>query len=130
MATFGPVDPRWLALDRLFAPYLPPELPDARTTDLRGPFESDQGVESLLATAGLSDVRTARTLIEVTFTGPERWLAFSWSHGQRAMWEAVPLDLRERVRLETFIQLDEIAAADGHLRCSQDVRYTLGRRSA
>jgi ubiquinone/menaquinone biosynthesis C-methylase UbiE len=119
ISTFGAQDPRWKAVDDVFSPYLPQGMRDARTSGARGPFASDEGVEALLTGAGLKDVRTAHREVSVTFTDPEQWYAFSWSHGQRAMWECVPDDQREAVKREC------LALVDGWT-WTQQVRYTLG----
>ena len=65
---------------------------------------------------------------DVRPSGPEQWLAFSWSHGQRAMWEHVPEDERDAVRDRATAVLHEFARRDGRLGFRQDVRHTLGRR--
>ena len=127
VTTFGPQDPRWRAVDDLFRPYLPPALSDARTTGAKGPFGSDEGVAALLTGAGLVDVRTAHRTVEAAFTGPEHWVEFSWSHGQRAMWEHVPEDERDGVRARALDLLREVERSDGELRFVQGVRHTLGR---
>ena len=127
VTTFGPQDARWRAVDDLFRPYLPPSLSDARTTGAKGPFGSDEGVAALLTGAGLADVRTAHRTVEATFTSPQQWVEFSWSHGQRVMWEHVPEDERDGLRSRALALLQEFEARDGGLRFSQDVRHTLGR---
>ena len=121
VTTFGAQDERWKAVDAVFSSYLPPALLDARTSGARGPFASDEGMETLLTDAGLSDVRTATTTVSVTFDDPEQWHAFSWSHGQRAMWEAVPEDQRDAVKAQC------VALIDGWT-WTQQVRYTLGQK--
>lgn len=126
VATFGPQDERWAAIDNLFTPYLPPGMRDARTTGRRGPFGSDEGVERLLSGAGLVQVRTVTRTVEASFRDPEQWLDFSWSHGQRAMWEAVPADRHDQLRREAFALLSDLPRPDGRIRLLQSVRYTLG----
>jgi len=128
VATFGAHDERWAAVDTLFAPYLPKAMLGALTRGRSGPFASDEGVEALLSGAGLTDVRTVRRRADVAFSSPEQWHDFSWSHGQRARWEAVPPDRREQVRQQAFGLLDDLDDPDGRISFSQEVRYTLGRR--
>ncbi len=128
VTTFGPQDTRWQAVDALFRPHLPPAMRDARTTGAAGPFASDEGVAGLLTGAGMVDVRTAHRTVEAVFTSPEQWLEFSWSHGQRAMWEAVPEDQRDDVRRRALELLGEVERRDGGLRFTQDVRHTVGHR--
>jgi ubiquinone/menaquinone biosynthesis C-methylase UbiE len=128
VATFGPQDPRWVAVDQLFAPYLPPAMLDARASGRRGPFASDEGMEQLLSDAGLVDGRTAHRTIEARFADAEQWHAFSWSHGQRAMWEVVPQERHEELQRQASALLERFAEADGAMSFSQEVRYTLARR--
>ncbi|MCU1590520.1 MAG: Ubiquinone/menaquinone biosynthesis C-methylase UbiE [Frankiales bacterium] len=126
VATFMPPEPRWRALDAVFRPYLPPQLLDARTSGSAGPFETDAGVEQLLRDAGIDEVRTVSSQTTVVFTDLEQWHAFSWSHGQRAMWEAVPEGERAKVRAQAEQVLESGRDDDGALRLTQGIRYTLG----
>ena len=128
VSTFAHQDPRWVAVDGVFHPYLPPEMLDARTSGRTGPFASDAGVEGLLTGAGLTQVRTAHCRVEARFEDPEHWHRFSMSVGQRAMWAAVPEADRPSVRDEAFSLLRAAAAPDGSVTLWQDVRYTLGER--
>ena len=120
VTTFGAQDPRWSAVDAVFGPYLPPALRDARTSGKRGPFADDAGVEGLLRQAGLPQVRTVTRSLTAVFDDPEQWHAFSWSHGQRAMWEAV--------RAQAEQVLAGCRDEDGRLRLHQDIRITVGTR--
>lgn len=129
VSTFGPQAPAWVQVDELFTPYLPPAMLNARTSGRRGPYASDEGVAALLGAAGLADVRTAHLRVKAVFEGPEQWLAFSWSHGQRAMWEVVPADRHEQVRHDAYALLEGLRDTDGVLSLRQDVRYTLGTRA-
>jgi SAM-dependent methyltransferase len=72
VTTFGAQDERWKAVDAVFAPYLPQEMRDARTTGARGPFASDEGMEQLLTGAGLADVRTAHREVTARFRDPQQ----------------------------------------------------------
>jgi len=128
VTTFGPVDPRWQYVDEVFAPYLPPAMKDARTTGKVGPFESDEGMEALLSQAGISQVHTVTASIPVRFESAWQWHAFTWSVGQRAMWLAVPEDVRGDVRNEAELRLAEFAEPDGSISFTQNIRHTLGIR--
>ncbi|MFC4150610.1 class I SAM-dependent methyltransferase [Micromonospora mangrovi] len=130
IATFGARDPRWEALDALFRPYLPPQLLDARTSGTAGPFASDAGVEELLTAAGYQRVRTTGVDVQAVFTDPDHWYAFSMSHGQRAMWDAVPEDERATLRAATTDFAEGLRGDDGTIRLTQRVRYTLAERPA
>ncbi len=130
VATFGAQDERWRRVDAVFEPYLPPAMLDARTSGTRGPFASDAGVEQLLRDAGLVDVRTASRTVVATFRGADQLDEFSWSHGQRAMWEAVPETERPKVRRQIADAVHALADDTGRLTFSQQVRYTLGSAPA
>ena len=126
VSTFANQDPNWVALDDVFTPFLPPQMLDARASGTRGPFASDAGVAEFLSRAGLVDVATTGADVVAVFDDPEHWLTWSWSHGQRAMWEAVPDADRAEVKAGAIGVLESIAAADGAIRLTQRVRYTLG----
>ncbi|HEY6748074.1 MAG TPA: class I SAM-dependent methyltransferase [Mycobacteriales bacterium] len=128
ISTFGSRDPAWVDLDSVFRPYLPPHLLDARTSGGSGPFASDRGVEELLTAAGFSGVRTAGLDVPVTFDDPAQWRAWSWSHGQRAMWESVPESDRDAVMAAASQRLDAARGPDGRITLTQQVRLTLGAR--
>ena len=126
VSTFGAQDERWRAVDEVFVPYLPAAMLDARTSGRSGPFASDAGMEALFADAGLTDVRTVTRTVQAVMRDAEHLLAFTWSHGQRAMWEAVPPDARDEVR-DRIVALASELTTDGHISLGQEVRYTLGR---
>jgi ubiquinone/menaquinone biosynthesis C-methylase UbiE len=128
VATFGSIDPRWEHVDDVFAPHLPPQMRDARTTGKDGPFGSDAGTERLAADAGYVDVRTVTLDLPVRFADAEQWHAFTWSIGQRAMWLAVPEEQRADVRAEAERRIASYADADGSVTFTQVVRYTLASR--
>jgi SAM-dependent methyltransferase len=128
VTTFGVIDERWATLDDVFAPYLPADLRDARTTGATGPFGSDAGVEGLLSAAGFVDVRTVTDTIPVRFADADQWHAFSWSTGQRAMWLAVPEEKRPSVRAAAERLLAGFAEPDGSIPLDQAIRHTLARR--
>jgi ubiquinone/menaquinone biosynthesis C-methylase UbiE len=128
ISTFGAYTSEFKEVDAVFAPYLPPAMRDARTTGKAGPFSSDEGVEQLMAEAGLTDLRTVRSSISVRFADQDHWYRWSWSTGQRGMWELVPPDELEAVRAAAYAALEGCRDADGRIGFDQDVRLTLGVR--
>ncbi|WP_315096704.1 methyltransferase domain-containing protein [uncultured Cellulomonas sp.] len=128
VTTLGEKDPGWATVDRLFEPHLPPALVAARARGLRGPCASDSGMEQLYQDAGLMDVRTVRDQVSVDFHEPEEFVAFSWSHGQRSMWEAVPQDAHARLREEVLAEIGRQRDASGRVTFVQNVRHTFGVR--
>jgi len=127
VATFGPPDPTWNSIDALFAPYLPPQLLDARTSGVAGPFESNSGVEGLFTEAGWRDARSTETAVPVRFEGPDHWYRFTMSTGQRGFWGLTPEDKRAGIREAATRIIEDAAAPDGSVTFSQGVRYTLAR---
>lgn len=125
-ATFGPTGAPLAEVDQLFVPHLPPAMLDARTSGRRGPFTSDEGVEALFTGAGLIEVRTVHLALRTVLTGPEQWREFSWSHGQRGLWEAVAPEHRDRLLADALDLLEAAREPDGTVVLHQDVRYTLG----
>jgi hypothetical protein len=71
-------------------------------------------------------VRTQTFTLDVGFRDADHWYAFSWSHGQRGMWERVPESERPGLRARMVASVGP--EADGSLALSQDVRLTLGTR--
>jgi ubiquinone/menaquinone biosynthesis C-methylase UbiE len=124
VSTFGTRDPVWHELDALFRPYLPPQLLDARTSGESGPFGSDEGMERLLAAAGFGGVRTAGLDVRVTFDDREQWRDWSRSHGQRAMWDAVPAQEQPRLLDAAAGLLEATRDAGGRIGMTQRVRLT------
>jgi ubiquinone/menaquinone biosynthesis C-methylase UbiE len=128
VTTFGPRDENFIAVDSVFTPFLPKELLDARTSGTAGPFAEDEGVENLLGEAGFVDVRTSHLEVGGVFRDAEHWVEWSFSHGQRAMWEAVPKDRHAQLRAEVAGILERARDDSGTITLRQQVRYTLGRR--
>ena len=73
-------------------------------------------------------MRRCRLTVTPEFADPQHWLAFSRSHGQRAMWDAVPAGHRDRLAGDAVERLAGMRDGDGRIRFAQQVRYTLGRR--
>ncbi|GAA0580304.1 hypothetical protein GCM10010172_76600 [Paractinoplanes ferrugineus] len=125
ISTFAGRDQVWEAVDAVFQPYLPAGMLDARTTGATGPFGHDSGVEELVAAAGYTEVRTTHFDIEVVFTDVDQWYAFSRSHGQRAMWDAIASADHDTVKAIAGDHLEQARGADGRIRLHQRVRNTL-----
>lgn len=128
ITTFADRDPRWERVDAVFGPYLPPQMLDARTSGASGPFASDAGVEELVRSAGYDEVRTVGFDVLAEFSDEAQWHEWSWSHGQRAMWAAVPESARPSVRADAYRELAACRDEDGRIRLRQGVRLTLARR--
>ena len=128
VTTFGPFNDEWHDVERALRSYLPPEQRDPRT-NTGGPFASDAGMEALVTQAGFVDVRTVTAIVEVRFDDHEHWYRWSMSHGQRQLWESVPVEELGRVRSDAVDALHAAPRPDGRLGFDQQVRYTLARRA-
>lgn len=117
LATFDESGAGWL--EDVFRPHLPPPAFGGG-----GPYDTDEQVERLVRAGGFEDVRAESCPLEVTFTDAEQWHAWSWSHGQRAVWERVPIEEREAVRAAAAARLKDARGADGLIRLSQRIRFT------
>lgn len=129
ITTFAGDDDRLAWIDRLFKPFIPPQLARPQVMDENAPFFSTANVERLLATSGLGDATTVIREHDIVFDNPRHWIRWSWSHGQRMFWEHVPEDQRERVEAEAVAHLEEIQEPDGSVVMKQPVRYTVARPS-
>jgi hypothetical protein len=83
-----------------------------------------------VAAAGFSDVRTARHAQTVTFADVTQWRDWSWSHGQRTHWDAVPQDRRRDVLAAAAGRLEAARDSQGKFTLTQQVRLTVGIRPA
>ena len=128
VSTFGDFTTGWGQVEEVFTPYLPPRMLDARTSGASGPFATDAGVEGLLREAGFGQVRTVDGVVAARFADHDQWYRWSWSVGQRAMWEAVPEERRPEVKALAYQRLDANLAEQGWMGFEQRVRYTLGVR--
>ncbi len=128
ISTFGDYTAAWHGVDEVFAPYLPPGMADPRRQGHESPFASDAAVERLLLDANYLDVRTTTMTVPVRFEDEEHWRRWTWSVGQRRMWEAIPPGERDMVRAAAYARLDHCRDAEGRIGFDQVVRFTLGRR--
>ncbi len=125
ISTFGPLPESWRAVDAVFDPYLPPQMLDARTSGVTGPFASDAGMEALVTDAGFTQVSTHAITVPVRFSGGDQWYEWTRSTGQRKMWEFVPEVELADVRARAVALLEATRDADGRIGFDQPVRYTL-----
>lgn len=128
VTTFGARSPIWEQVDALFRPHLPAPMLDARTTGERGPFASADGTAALVAAAGFEQVRVVEANLPVRFDSADQWYEWSWSIGQRAMWESVPVDSREALRADAYALLAEARTTEGSVVLDQVIRVTTGIR--
>ncbi|GAC1419250.1 MAG: hypothetical protein NVSMB57_13640 [Actinomycetota bacterium] len=127
VTTFGGEDQRWRWLDPLFEPFKPPML-KSTLNNPASPFSSTENVEKLLTQNGFAQPSSTLREHLVRFSGPDQWLAFSWSHGQRGFWELVPESNRPDVETTARAHLKDMAESDGSILLRQQIRYTIALR--
>ncbi len=126
ISTFGELSAAWNDVDAVFAPYLPIAMADPRTQAANSPFASDAGVEGLFARAGFTGVRTESITVPVRFDDVDQWHRWTWSQGQRRMWEFVPESERPAVLALAAERLEATRDANRRMGFDQGVRYTFG----
>lgn len=110
-------------LDDVFQRFLPrPALPAP------SPFDTDEGVEGLFKSAGYDGVRTEQLRLTLAFRDLDHWRRWSWSHGQRAVWERIPARDHARVQAAVAERLAPFRTGEGGYRVEQRVRLTLATR--
>jgi SAM-dependent methyltransferase len=127
-STFGPYNEEWQQVDAVLTAYRPAAVRDPRATDTTSPFASDAGVEGLFTSAGITGVVTHTSTVEVRFRDEDHWYEWSWSVGQRGMWQQVPEDRLQAVKDEAYGKLQGCRDGAGRIGFDQQVRFTLGRR--
>ena len=127
ISSFGGHSPEWHVVDEVFRPYLPKGMADPRTQPKDSPFASDEGVEGLFGSAGLTEIRTVTAVLPVRFADKDQWHRWTWSVGQRRMWEAVPEEERPAVRSAAYARLDQCRDDQGRIGFDQGLRFTVGR---
>lgn len=123
LSLFGAPDPRWRWLLRLHLL----GRRDGRTTgraDLSKP-----ALARLLSAAGFGDIQDREHTLRLHFAGPSDWWHWSWSHGERAVWEAMSPSQLAAARDYAFNRLEQMADPSGRLELALNIRLTVARRS-
>jgi SAM-dependent methyltransferase len=126
LATFADRDDeRWAWLREVF-PDRDPTATDQRedTGDDPGPFATDDRLHALLESTGYRTPVSRTREHVVTFTAPDAWLRWSWSHGMRMYWERTPEAVRPRAEAQAVEHLTRMAGEPDGLTLRMVVRYT------
>jgi ubiquinone/menaquinone biosynthesis C-methylase UbiE len=109
-------------LGEVFQRYLPSPAfrPDS-------PFSSEGGVARAMRASGFAAVETMSFDLTASFADADEWYAWSWSHGQRAVWERIAPAERGQVRAAAAARLAEDRGPDGRIQLTQRIRLTTGR---
>ena len=99
VTTWGTRDERWNWLDDLIKSYLSPEPEKEQTPDPRSAgepvFNTPEGLEAILASAGFVDIKIISEAKEFTYADEEEWWSTQWSHGFRKALEAIEKKMGE-----------------------------------
>jgi ubiquinone/menaquinone biosynthesis C-methylase UbiE len=118
ISSFAPWPEGLEAVTDVLDSYRPADVPSS--AQMPPAFATDETVEDLFRSAGLSDVRTERATYDIPFTDVQQWRAWSMGTALRGLWVHVPPDEVE----EALERVDEVLVAAGH-RLPVDIRYTL-----
>jgi len=93
VTTWGQRDETWKWFNDLIESYLPSE-PDVQQAPDPQPaaepvFNTQEGLEAILASAGFVDIRIVSEAKKFTYMGEEEWWSTLWSHGFREVLEEI-----------------------------------------
>jgi ubiquinone/menaquinone biosynthesis C-methylase UbiE len=108
-------------LGDVFQRYLPPP-----AFPLDSLFSSEEGVARAMRASGFAAVATTSFDLTVSFADADEWYAWSWSHGQRAVWERIAAAERGQVRTAAAARLAEARGPDGRIQLTQRIWLTTG----
>jgi len=111
-------DKRWAWQRELLERFGPLADPDA-------PFRPSDLVD-LLASAGMHDITTAEEEYGLTFRDEDEWWSWSWSHGTRMLFEAVPDAQRDEFRRDALTQARALRDRHGTIRARMRATLTRG----
>lgn len=122
VTTWGPKDEQWKWYGNLIDAYLPPDEPETEQTPDPQPeakyvFNTSEGLEAILASAGFVDIKILFESEVFTYAGEEEWWSTLWSHGLRAELEMIEDQMGEdglqRFQADAFKNIRAIKQADG-----------------
>ncbi|MHB1138294.1 MAG: class I SAM-dependent methyltransferase, partial [Microthrixaceae bacterium] len=135
MTTFGTEDERFAGVFAAAAAHIPAPTGEqgagrtpARAQD--GPFATSGAITTLLDSHGFARIEHVEQTYDVEFEDAEHWVAWTWSHGARQLWEAIPEERRDLARADAIRALEAISPPSGPLTHRWVVRYTTAVRSA
>lgn len=121
VTTWGTRDERWNWLDDLIKSYLSPEPPTEQTPDpqpaAKHVFDTPEGLEAILASAGFVDIKIISEAKEFTYADEVEWWSTQWSHGFRKILEAIEKKMGEdglkKFQADAFKNLRVIKQSNG-----------------
>jgi SAM-dependent methyltransferase len=89
---------------------------------------ADGDLTELLRDAGFQDVETLAAICPLEFQDAFEWWAWSWSHGTRSLFEAVPDGQRPALQQELFTKIETCRGLDGKIHGSMQATLIRGRK--
>jgi ubiquinone/menaquinone biosynthesis C-methylase UbiE len=116
----GTRDEQWKWFEELIETYLPSESETEQISNSQSTskpiFNTPEGLEAILASAGFADIRIVSESQEFRYDDEEEWWSTLWSHGMRARLEAIEKKTGkaglERFKADAFEKLRTIKQAD------------------
>jgi len=114
-------DEQWKWFEELTETYLPSESEPEQTSDPQSTskpiFNTPEGLEAILASAGFVNIRVVSESREFIYADEEEWWSTLWSHGMRADLEAIEektgQDGLKRFQKDAFEKVQMIKQPDG-----------------
>lgn len=126
LSTFGPEDPAMEPVYRSIVAHVPRDgAAPLRARD--NPFTAEEHLTDVLRGAGAGEVLHRTEVLPVRFPDPASWIAWSWSHAGRGLWESVPEGPRAAATADAVAALLDAAAPDGSVTHTFTLRYTVAR---
>jgi ubiquinone/menaquinone biosynthesis C-methylase UbiE len=123
VTTFAPWRGTWAALSELAEQY------EEESAPIRGRdvYDSDAGVEQLLAGAGFADVRTLGVTYSIPFVDVDQWRRWSAGTALASLWRRSDEADHPAILARAAELLEEGRDASGRITLEVDLRYTFGR---
>ena len=123
---FGAGDDRWKPVVGAVASHIPEgQQPDMSSSS---DFADVSAFEQALGASGFVSARTHEETVELRFPDGEAWCDWAWSHGMRALWEAIPEDRRADARRSARDAVAALVDGTGSAPLLIRIRYTTAVR--
>ena len=101
----------------LIESYLPSEPEAEQTTDPGPVFNTQEGLEAILVSAGFTDIKIVSESERFTYRDEEEWWSTLWSHGFREVLEEIEkkmgADGLKRFKSDAFEEIKAIKQTEG-----------------
>jgi ubiquinone/menaquinone biosynthesis C-methylase UbiE len=117
VTTWGARDETWQWFRDLIETYLPSEPEAEETTDPQPVFNTQEGLEAILASAGFAHIKIMSGSETFTYKDEDEWWSTLWSHGFREVLEEIEkkmgADGLQRFQSDAFEKINAIKQTEG-----------------